>query len=128
MATGETEVDGPTTVPSYCYYSPIPNLETFLMDKLSQVPSLRGETKQIEDLIIDFLHFSEYNDDANILDKLEHVRRQFAVNHELFETEEARNKFKEEKERQTLTQIKHGAQLSLWSYDKKTQTRAFSLE
>ena len=51
-----------------------------------------------------------------------------AVNHELFETEEACNKFNEEKVRQTITQKEQRATLTIWNYDPKSKTRAFSLE
>ena len=58
---------------------------------------LREDTLSIEENIEDFLHFKEFNDNENIMEKLESKKRQMAVNHELFETEEACKKFKEEK-------------------------------
>ena len=63
----------------------------------------------------------------SIMEKLESHKRQMAVNHELFETEEACNKFKVEKERQTLAQKANRADLDIWMYDPKSKTRAFSL-
>lgn len=68
-----------------------------------RVLELREDTKTIEENISDFLHFKEFNDNENIMEKLESKKRQMAVNHELFETEEACNKFNEEKIRQTIT-------------------------
>ena len=60
---------------------------------------LREDTLSIEENIEDFLHFKEFNDNENIMEKLESKKRQVAVNHELFETEEACKKFNEEKMR-----------------------------
>ena len=62
-----------------------------------RVLELREDTSTIEENISDFLHFKEFNDNENIMEKLESKKRQMAVNHELFETEEACNKFNEEK-------------------------------
>ena len=89
---------------------------------------LREDTKTIEENISDFLHFKEFNDNENIMEKLESKKRQMAVNHELFETEEACNKFNEEKIRQTITSKEQRADLSIWNYDPKSKTRAFSLD
>ena len=62
------------------------------------------------------------------MEKLESLKRQQAVNRELFETEEACQKFKDEKVRQTLKQQREGARLKLWAYENKSQTRAISLD
>ena len=75
-----------------------------MLERLSQVLELRNDTLSIEENISDFLHFKEFNTNENIMAKLESVKKQNAVNHELFETEEACMKFNEEKIRQTITQ------------------------
>jgi len=68
-------VSGPTSVPRYNYYAPVANLESFLIDRLSPVLDLRHETQSIEEFIADFLHFSDFNDNENILEKLESLKR-----------------------------------------------------
>ena len=64
---------------------------------------LREDTLAIEENISDFLHFKEFNSNENIMQKLISQKTQMAVNHDLFETEEACSKFNEEKRRQTIT-------------------------
>jgi len=89
---------------------------------------LRHETTAIEEFIDDFLFFREFNDNENILEKLGSLQRQIVVNHDLFETDAACQKFLVEKERQTLAMLKQGASLTLWQYETKSKTRAISLD
>lgn len=89
---------------------------------------LRDDSITIGEIIEDFGIVKELGGNENVFEKLESYKRQVAVNHELFETEEACEKFHQEKIRQTIVSKEQRATLSIWGYDPKSKTRAFSLE
>lgn len=67
----EQKIEGPVSVPGFCYFQPNTILELFLVEKLQEVVDLKEQTLSIEEFIEDYLHFKEFNHNENIMEKLE---------------------------------------------------------